>query len=229
MTTTVATSWLIALQAQPEHELLCGSEPMPGWCGTSAGGPHNTSVLAATTDAAIEGRHPGLDRPERRLKWKSTPWSLAFTTSPAAFVRPTGFHEPLDLHERATGWPCLAMVARTVTARKLVWISRQPPQVRFDEHRLVNRAINLGSRDTPRYLPLEPLIGGFLANTTLYAVAWLLLLTVPALVRTHVRRRRRRCTGCGYSLADIPETRCPECGRVLTLTLPGSPRFPAAT
>jgi hypothetical protein len=47
-------------------------------------------------------------------------------------------------------------------------------------------------------------------------VAW----TAIVLVRKHHRRHRNRCVTCGYSMAGLVTTCCPECGRGLRHTVP---------
>lgn len=70
-------------------------------------------------------------------------------------------------------------------------------------------------------LPLTPIWLGLLANTIVFALAWMILLmlaTLPGLIRTLWRRRRDRCTRCGYPLSggDI----CSECGKPRTQRQP---------
>lgn len=51
--------------------------------------------------------------------------------------------------------------------------------------------------------------------------SWILLLTIaaaacPPWIAWWRRRRPNGCPACGYDLADLPTTRCPECGRGVT-------------
>ncbi len=61
--------------------------------------------------------------------------------------------------------------------------------------------------------PLLPIWTGFLANVAVFTTPWaILFIGVPFLRRT-IRRRRGRCTLCGYSLHGLPPgSPCPECG-----------------
>jgi hypothetical protein len=63
-----------------------------------------------------------------------------------------------------------------------------------------------------RAIPLAPVPLAFIANTLLYAVVLAGVFIVPPSLRRRARRRRGRCTTCGYQLAGL--TTCPECGSV---------------
>lgn len=63
-------------------------------------------------------------------------------------------------------------------------------------------------------LPLTPMWLGLFANSLVFGSAWAIVMMpaiLPGLLRMRWRRRRDRCTRCGYPLsgADI----CPECGK----------------
>ncbi len=63
------------------------------------------------------------------------------------------------------------------------------------------------------YIPLEPMWGGLGANVAAWSGLWLLLLEMPRAARHALRRRRGRCTRCGYDLRGLDlSTLCPECG-----------------
>jgi hypothetical protein len=61
---------------------------------------------------------------------------------------------------------------------------------------------------------------GFAINTVFYAAVLWMLFAVPGAVRRFVRRRRGRCTRCGYDLRGQPQPpesghkTCPECGQI---------------
>ena len=61
-------------------------------------------------------------------------------------------------------------------------------------------------------LPLRPLWGGFLLDTSLYGTACFGVLFGPGILRRTVRRSRGACPRCGYRLLGIPTHGCPECG-----------------
>ncbi|MAY74530.1 MAG: hypothetical protein CMJ31_07475 [Phycisphaerae bacterium] len=73
-----------------------------------------------------------------------------------------------------------------------------------------------------RVVPLRPIPAGLAANIAIFAAGWWLLFTGVRCTRAGVnwtrsalRRRKGRCTACGYDLTalDVPE--CPECGHLL--------------
>jgi hypothetical protein len=68
-------------------------------------------------------------------------------------------------------------------------------------------------------LPVEPIWPGFAINTVFYAAVLWVLIAGPGAVRRLVRRRRGRCTRCGYDLRGQVAASgfngkivCPECG-----------------
>jgi hypothetical protein len=70
---------------------------------------------------------------------------------------------------------------------------------------------------TTKPFPIRPVWPGFAINTIFYAAVLWVLLAFPGAVRRFVRRRRGRCTRCGYDLRgqvadDNRQILCPECG-----------------
>ncbi len=75
------------------------------------------------------------------------------------------------------------------------WIPRADPPLRRD------------------HLPIQPLWGGFAANTAVNLGAVALLWYGLTSLRRLRRRRAGRCPACGYFLAGLaPGAPCPECG-----------------
>jgi hypothetical protein len=62
-------------------------------------------------------------------------------------------------------------------------------------------------------LPLVPIWPSFAVNTLFYALVLWLPVCGPFALRRYVRRRRGRCTECGYPAGTSPT--CTECGAVL--------------
>ncbi|MGP1310882.1 MAG: hypothetical protein ACTS27_11860 [Phycisphaerales bacterium] len=71
-------------------------------------------------------------------------------------------------------------------------------------------SLNRYSRTT--VLPIRPVITGAVINTIVYAsFPWLLFYGVP-IGRVLLRRKKGRCTMCGYDLGHDYAAGCPECG-----------------
>jgi len=62
-----------------------------------------------------------------------------------------------------------------------------------------------------RGVPLRPLLGGLVANTTLFAAVYGGLGAAALCTRRALRRRRGSCTECGYP-RRVATPRCSECG-----------------
>jgi hypothetical protein len=131
-------------------------------------------------------------------------WPRWGTTADAEAAPTEGYSECL---EHATGWPVLAGWYEFRASH-----STQLPRV--------TGGIDL-SPESPQYwealsvraLPLRPIWPGLAADTAFYAGAWWLLLLAPGRLRRTLRRRRGRCTRCGYDRAGLtPGAPCPECG-----------------
>ncbi len=75
----------------------------------------------------------------------------------------------------------------------------------------------------PRRLPVEPLLGGTLANSAIWAAIaggfWCLVF----LLRRGIRIRAGQCPRCGYSLSGLSKSGiCPECGAGRHVVLPAT-------
>ena len=112
---------------------------------------------------------------------------------------------------RWSGWPALSMVAlNEVDAWARVSSNVVRRGLALPEGWLPQSGTAWPVVDTPTTLPLLPHFPGFAIDTAFYAgVSWLLIFA-PFALRRALRRRRGRCTECGYELAML-ET-CPECG-----------------
>ena len=65
----------------------------------------------------------------------------------------------------------------------------------------------------PLVLPVRPVWPGFAVNTLCYAALLGIVLAIPGMVRTAVRRRRGQCIHCGYPIG-VSEV-CTECGKIV--------------
>jgi len=102
--------------------------------------------------------------------------------------------------EDARGWPFLCLYSET----------RIPPTVVPTSNRNVIRIQHSFEKGS---LPNRLIWPGFLANTAIFAAAWMMLLIAPRLAKRHLRRRRGACAACGYDLRFTPHSvNCPECG-----------------
>ena len=147
-------------------------------------------------------------------------WSQAWLTT-----RPTrppgtwgGWPHDACLNEFAAGWPMRAFWCE----------SDEPTQDPVTKHAvythrggftLPTHVIKETSSTVylPRPLPFRPLWPGLLIDTALFIAFWsLVLLAKPAFKSW--RRRKGRCSSCGYDMAGLAaESGCPECGALSPL------------
>lgn len=104
--------------------------------------------------------------------------------------------------EDARGWPLLALRCWFVPRRP------EPAKVRGG----IPLDADVNAESPMRILPYLPMWGGLVANSAIYASAWLVLLVLPGSIRALLRRRRGLCPRCGYDLGGTPGAVCPECG-----------------
>jgi len=62
------------------------------------------------------------------------------------------------------------------------------------------------------FLPLRPILPGFMINTLFYAAMWFGIFFGVAALRRFVRKKRGRCVKCSYDLRGQFDRGCPECG-----------------
>jgi predicted RNA-binding Zn-ribbon protein involved in translation (DUF1610 family) len=125
----------------------------------------------------------------------------------------------LSLQE-LTGFPCAGLACERVPLGDLLF------RVQAYEHGGLCVRFDSGGKLVAILLPCKPVWPGFAINTVFYAAVLWVLLALPGAVRRFVRRKRGRCTRCGYDLrgqvADRDRKRqCPECGIVNSLSLAG--------
>lgn len=179
-------------------------------------------------------------RPEYRVKFPTARLREWRELVPAwSIARREPHHTEFDpgtfaIIEEASGWPFPGLYAR----RELSSTAGQPiPTERHVWGLVMPRAAPEGAFSTtgspPVLLPFRPLWLGFVGNTLIYAVLYLLAsLAIRRLVIATVKRARvlwdrvkarkqGRCVrrGCGYPVTGLPV--CPECG-----TTQGKPQPP---
>lgn len=205
--TTVALSWL--------------AMPLPR--GNAWYGPRTHEDLGLWE--AQDGRHWGIDR--GRNAWHTVvsywhmqisgyslsipaadyeAWKFDFRTLPRP-LRPGSLDE---LHMNAwyhqTGWPMPALACsvhwkKQIANSDVIYTVRGGVQLPRD------------ARFNPRALPLTPVWPGFLVDSALFAVLWLLLTVGAGSARRAWRIRCGRCGGCGYPRSGLADSAaCPECG-----------------
>jgi hypothetical protein len=149
----------------------------------------------------------------------------------AAWLTSGSLHGSLPIESGRTaeahGWPLLAMwcgrkTASSTAAGDLSWgielkdlgwnpLGSSPTIGRG------SRMLQFGNAPLqPQALPLGVLGIGFVVNSLMAAALWATVLVASftwfASIRGLVRARRGRCRRCGYDVAHVDHSRCPECG-----------------
>ena len=112
--------------------------------------------------------------------------------------------------EEARGWPFLCLRWRFLVHRHVVW------GLNLNGTRtlaLAPRGPTISVRGYgDRVLPLQPLWRGMAMNIVLYSLCWGCLLRGLRAASWAARRRKGRCSRCGYDLRGEFSAGCPECG-----------------
>jgi hypothetical protein len=115
-----------------------------------------------------------------------------------------------NCHVHAIGYPYKAM--RCDRRHLDQWSEFRPPRAIY---RSGQYTIFTGLKTQ---FPYEPYWPGWIFNTIVYALAWLVIGLILSRGRWAIevlRARKRRCQVCGHSLRGIAEGNpCPECGRI---------------
>ncbi len=217
--TTIAVAWACAAWVDPYTTI----QPSPRRSGGAMDGRFYTFWIVGKHEAFGTARthsqwasHASNDRGERRGPFFGPPEPLIPKWAP--FLVPSADIPAGPQHVRvadARGWPFLAMWSG-LSYDDPIQLPTKTPTIM---HGLV---LNPSAMSTPspgttvRMLPLAIIWSGFLVDTALYSLVWVVLLTLIVAVRRRLRSRRGCCVTCGYDLRGTPHGQCPECGTATT-------------
>jgi hypothetical protein len=216
--TTVLSSWAIAYAVQPGQYFIsfAGDTEVP-WLvwgedrfGLAAVNASPNHLAPSDAKGFLLIAAPENPNPLRTVPHWS--WARSRTTTevhgseppvPGEGGPPISTFAGTDFVETATGWPCRSLVSR------FCYVGWSPLIGRFEVGLPVR---SLDRRRGVALLPLQPIWRGFAANSMIFGgVGWMCALWIRRLRRQR-RRRCGRCTGCGYNLAGLAMSHCPECG-----------------
>jgi hypothetical protein len=144
---------------------------------------------------------------ERHPKLPLVPdWSLSVSNSPVELGREFGVTERFCLWERGAGWPLIAIIDREAFL--------------YDSDRYVRMwSPTVGWGRRPVYgvwhgiaIAFRPVWPGFVVNTAVFSVTWLLVTGMVVGAVRFTRKRAGCCPRCRYDLAGLSSGICPECG-----------------
>lgn len=122
--------------------------------------------------------------------------------------------------EDARGWPFVSMASQTTIVQNLdtpTTFHAESDSVLCEKNK--TSFIVKGEPWNVRVLPLRVIWPNFAYCTLFYAtIAWFLFFG-PGALRRWMRRRRNRCSRCGYDLRGAESTCCPECGEQICVTV----------
>ena len=216
---TIAVAWACAAWVDPYTTI----QPSPRRSGGAMDGRFYTFWIVGENEAFGTVRihsdwdgHPVNNRGERRGPFFGPPEPLIPKWAP--FLVPSAGTPLGSGHTRiadARGWPFLAMWSGLSYDGPIYRPTKTPTIM----HGLVvNPSAMSGPSPgtTVRMLPLALIWSGFLADTALYSLIWLVLLMLIVAGRRALRSRQGCCVICGYDLRGTPHGQCPECGTALT-------------
>ncbi len=140
-------------------------------------------------------------------------WSMVTKGSPAEMIggSVTGLG---SLLERASGWPRLAVVERTVSPGFTpAPVAGRDLTVRVGRHTDPLRDVMLA------FMPLWP---GFAVDVAVYGAVWVVLLGLVAAARRSRRAKAGMCPICRYDIRGLSGGVCPECGTSLNRSVSAS-------
>lgn len=112
---------------------------------------------------------------------------------------------------RSVGWPFRALYTVQGSAFSVDGPAF-PVQVGPSTGGIVLRDHPTLAPEFPVVLPCLPIAGPFLLSTIIYALPWLVGLTMLDGLRRAIRSRHGRCPRCAYDLRSDLHHGCPECG-----------------
>lgn len=202
--TTIAISWMLAIRTDVSGAPRINASTGLGALGFYSSDQGTAWVFTSVQDsgvvelsAANRGRQAEL-KVDRMVNEREVPsWSTMRSGDPAganAFYIEQGF-----------GWPALAMTQRYRYSRAAdgsqqldVNALHLPPDLR-----------RFGPGE---YVPIRLIWRGALVDTALFGWIYFCVLAFPGIMIRSRRKRRGRCSSCGYDLRATPHGKCPECG-----------------
>ena len=217
--TTLAVAWVLACLAQPQLHKTAGLDGLivscrQVWCEADS---TVWMVRLHTAPGALQLDSKPLKTNADRSLWLAAiePEVLADEGVPRWSHLLRRRYESIDpgteITEQVRGWPMLAMYYTTAASNSSYRLLNWNPNPAT-----TSGAINLQTfwPDAPdRFLPLQPLLLGFVVDCVFYGSAWFVLALLPTGSRQLIRHWRGVCLGCAYDLRHVDHVACPECGR----------------
>lgn len=157
---------------------------------------------------------------ENRDNWKNltfpfgTPFSISIKQVSTGGIELIRSGKSLESHVLwvEVGWPYKSFAgAYADLYTGMPQIQGKSPEF-IGMFRLPDSLIQLSRNGNRATMPIRPMWSGLLANAGIYTCSWFVLLWLPTVTISLIRRLRGKCFKCGYDLRGSTDCGCPECG-----------------
>lgn len=196
--------WIAMVLPQPEG--IKNSR----WVWSAPQGPAARPGMSRGTVSSTGVRYRGYSLEYANVDWISAPDRNGF----ASYATTTQYRVNAGFPFTAVGSRREATAMGFPTSRSGLPTATRPIQF-HPQHRMLTVYFTQGIF---AYIPLQQIARGAVADVAIWSATWTLVFLAASRIRSCARRRRGRCSACGYPTAGLAG--CPECGEPVRVSRP---------